>query len=443
MANVGIIEIEQRGMDSEDLYAGWLEMPTGDYASGNYTFPISGWVLGRANPAVAVEVRQRSLLLRRVPIDIERPDIASGFPTHPDREGARTSGFATAIGTLGLAPDFVISVDAILTDDRRVPLAVIRGNHQPLRSTFAPSLHPLMVTSLPRSGSTLAMLILANHPQIVLQRLHAYETRWGAYWIHTLKVAAEPNNFTRHRHLADYFADFHTIHPHPFNFVSYTSGPEINSWLNEEYPEQLAAFYQQRIEELYRHMAHSQGQEAPRYYAEKSFHGMIPDIIWELYPRAREIFLVRDFRDMACSMMRFIALPQRQHFEDARQDDPATYVRFLCEQASSLAADWHHRSTRAHLVRYEDLIQHPAETIREIFAYLDVPLSDAEVSRLIERAFTDSDEYRSHRTSEGVEASIGRWKHDLAPALAAIIEDEIGDVLAAFGYAEGGRRAGA
>ena len=67
----------------------------------------------------------------------------------------------------------------------------------------------------------------------------------------------------------------------------------------------LATFAQQRIDAVYRQVA-ALGDGRAEFFAEKCLpEGNVPQLLRELYPDAREVFLVRDFRDMLCSIRAF------------------------------------------------------------------------------------------------------------------------------------------
>jgi hypothetical protein len=56
------------------------------------------------------------------------------------------------------------------------------------------------------------------------------------------------------------------------------------------------------------------------------------------------------------------------------------------------------------------------------------------VRRLIAAAAPDVPELRGHGTAGSPEASIGRWRTDLAPELRLAVEETFGDLLQEFGY---------
>jgi glycosyltransferase involved in cell wall biosynthesis/peptidoglycan/xylan/chitin deacetylase (PgdA/CDA1 family) len=82
-----------------------------------------GWVLGRQCPAVAVEVVYEGVVLRRISLNLPRPDVAAVFPYVP---GAERSGFQTTLSLPTIKPELELLVQAVLQDQSRVPLGFIR-----------------------------------------------------------------------------------------------------------------------------------------------------------------------------------------------------------------------------------------------------------------------------------------------------------------------------
>ena len=92
-----------------------------------------GWVLGRTRPAVSVEFVQSGRLLRRVPVNVRRPDVAASFShvPHADR-----SGFRTEIPIAGRLAEFRIDVSFLglwrLLEQLPPPARTPRSTRQPL-----------------------------------------------------------------------------------------------------------------------------------------------------------------------------------------------------------------------------------------------------------------------------------------------------------------------
>jgi hypothetical protein len=193
-------------------------------------------------------------------------------------------------------------------------------------------------------------------------------------------------------------------------------------------------------------LARTQDQAAPVYFAEKHVWPTdLPALTWELYPRAKEIFLVRDFRDMARSIMAFDA---KRGFAGFGRPDGASdedYMRGeLREMAHDIHKSWTTRRERAHLVRYEDLVLNPIETLTAILDYLELDSSRETVRHVLEAgseqvlrlpgASFEAAEVQIHRTVADPRATIGRWRREGDNNFGALADEVFGDALAEFGY---------
>src|SRR6266481_2477666 len=107
----------------ERLWGCSIEQPVRGAQVGSRSFYLKGWVLGRQYPAVAVEVVHESVVLRRVSLNLPRPDVEAVFPYVP---GAERSGFRTTLSLPTIKPELELLVQAVLQDQSRVSLAFIR-----------------------------------------------------------------------------------------------------------------------------------------------------------------------------------------------------------------------------------------------------------------------------------------------------------------------------
>jgi glycosyltransferase involved in cell wall biosynthesis len=80
-------------------------------------------VLGRESPAVAAELLHGSNVCRRVEINIRRPDVAAIYPRVPE---AKYSGFKIQMSVLGLTSEIEFLLRAVLKDQSRIPIGVVR-----------------------------------------------------------------------------------------------------------------------------------------------------------------------------------------------------------------------------------------------------------------------------------------------------------------------------
>jgi hypothetical protein len=280
------------------------------------------------------------------------------------------------------------------------------------------------------------MRLLAEHPGIVTDRTYPYEVTPVRNWMQFLGElglpSAEAQPFS--------FSSLEPLDPNwrvgpAFSDASLLLPPELHESFGGRFIEQAADFFRRSAEECYREMGLRQDKPAPLFFAEKHQPYHVPGIVWEFYPRAREIFLVRDFRDMLCSIMAFNRKRNRADFGRSLAETEEQYILNIGEKARRLLKAWKNRRDRACLVRYEDLVSQTPKTLAVILRYLGLPASQAQIDGMIDRASEDTPVFQDHRTTPSAIESVGRWRRDLSPELQAICQDAFGTTLAEFGYA--------
>ena len=431
MALVEIEDIELGAPQRGKIQAFALDAPRIGYRNV-YDIEFAGWVLGAGQPVQEIEIHHGGAIMRKAPLDQQRADVSRN---HPDSPGSETCGFRTSVSVIGLEPEDKIQVRAVLADGTRSRLGSISVRHEPVQSGFEPRLQPLMLTTMGRAGTTWTMRLLSEHPEIVVHRWHPYELRTARYWWHMLKTLAQPRD-PYHSAQADFFQNNKQWVGHnPFYPEPIAVTPGLGEWMGREYIEDLARFCQRSAEETYLRIAAGQGQSNVKFMAEKHRADNLPWLVWELYPNAKEIFLVRDFRDVYSSMLAFNQKFGRRAFGPAHiktDEDFAKYLR--TSTIRNLSQSWPKRQDRAHLLRYEDLITKPQETLRGVLTYLELDASDETVNGMIDRASVENPEMTRHLTSSDVSTSLGRWKTSLSPELQSVANSAFGDVLQQFGY---------
>ena len=111
----------------------YLDSPRGGrrYRSGDVE--IAGWILGRANSVVAVEVRANGRLVDRLPVNQPRLDVAADYSNHPD---APLSGFASHVDLTGLESDVTLELAAVFANDQSALLATLLARRRVETSYF-------------------------------------------------------------------------------------------------------------------------------------------------------------------------------------------------------------------------------------------------------------------------------------------------------------------
>ena len=423
-----ITAVELHALDDDDLWGFHLDAPAAGAAHDAYAFDVRGWALGRRNRVTSVELKDGPRLLWRVPTEIAREELGGRFP---QAEGTDAAGFFTIVNSLNLGREFEILLRARLDDKSRVGLATLRGRREALHTSWEPGIDPVLVTTLGRTGSTILMKVLAAHPEMVVCSPFQHEARVATYWLGVMTSLTDPVSYRRQINPTGVIDGTWWVGNQP-PLPRRPKDPRLNRWLDVDAVSEIAAFCQSRIEAAYGEIAAAAGI-APRFFAEKYRPDRIPEMMWELYPRAREIVLVRDFRDMVASMFAYNVKRGRMGFRRDRFSDDAQYVLEQIKPAvSALAAAWEARRDRAHLVRYEDLVLEPEATIASMLSYLGL---DAGPAGAMAGALTDRGaETEWHRTTPDPAASIGRWRTDLTEGVRGACEDALAPELRAFGY---------
>jgi hypothetical protein len=415
-----------------------IESPRPGESRSGYRFEVSGSALGREVAAVAIELFHDTVLWRVA---------LAGEGT------GQRSGFHANATSLALPADFELLVRVVLEDKRRLPLASIRGAREPLRTSYEPSLEPLIVTTIGRSGSTVLVDLLNRHPEVVAYRPREYEARVSAYWMGVLLELSEPESVARQLEEPPAPREHSWLrepNPHVDEILaerasdggaepSTEAGAQLPDglldWAENATTDALASFAQSRIDALYKEIAAARGLPKARYFVEKYVPNFVPQLVSEVYDGAREVVLVRDFRDMLSSIFAYNEKRGFQSFGRDRAESDIEYVlRVERRSVEALTRSWIRRAERAHLVRYEDLVTRPQETVEALVDYLGLDASGRHLDAMLEPLTGRPAEMEAHRTSVSGSQSIGRWRQDLEPALQEASEEAFGPALEAFGY---------
>jgi hypothetical protein len=429
---VPVIEIlEVTTQPGTGLHAA-VDAPKPGYEGDSYVLPVAGWLHHPDSAVVRVHIEADRRRVVTAPVRFNRADVAAEHRIPVDAP----VGFMTEVGILGLPLEFDLLVRAELENGYVLPFATIRGRRRPVRSSYEGALSPIFVTNVGRCGSTILMNLLRGHPGIAVQELYPYETRVVSYWIHMLKVLSDPADHVNSAHPNHYEDDPYWVGRLPHNMRPLVDPERMWSWLRRDYVENLAAFCQLSIEGFYQTVAASQHSSDVVYFAEKRNPRPTARIASELYPDAREIFLVRDPRDMVCSMISFYAKTKLVAFGRETSADDAQFVAGIGLAVRDLVQQLHEREERSLLVRYEDLVGDPPRELGRILAYLELDTSPSDRHRIVDQALADSANSQRHRTTASAASSVGRWRRDLDDTLQALCASTFSDLIPALGYTE-------
>jgi len=186
------------------------------------------------------------------------------------------------------------------------------------------------------------------------------------------------------------------------------------------------------------------GEKTPRHVFR------IPEI-FEVCPRARVVFMLRDPRAVVASYRDWKAMgglePDSLH-EQALADESArtsasyhpVTIALLWRAAvrAALSAQKRFGDERVRIQSYEKTVSNPTQSLGEFFDWLGAPHPDD-----MTNVPTRNSSYDSYSEGGGFRKDAAtRWKDQLSPGEIRVIEQAAGSVLASVGYeqaAEGGR----
>jgi hypothetical protein len=433
MSDVEIVEARREALDPQLFWGAGLDLPRPGQRQEPYAVVVAGWVSPRDVATVQVECLCEERAVARWRADLVREDVRAHFDGQP----SAACGFVGTVRTLDLPARFELRLEAVHAGGR-ARLATIVGRRSALCGDDDGGLQPLFVTALGRTGSTALMHQLAHHPSLLVAPPFPYEVRVASYWTHVVEALSRPDS---------HLQALASLDDRPYWWAgasklaaeAYLDRDAPSRWLGGRALDRLGAFAREQTRDFYGVASRSReapSAVAPSWFAEKRG----PDPLMrrlqaELFPRCRELFLVRDPRDTFVSVLAFNRKRGEVGFWRERVASDEEYAVLLAEHLDNLLASRREAGEKALLVRYEDLVLDPGATLARILRWADLDGDPSLVSRLLEEAAAAGPEaQRYHRTSADASASVGRWRRELADGLRATCERAFAGTLQALGY---------
>jgi hypothetical protein len=273
------------------------------------------------------------------------------------------------------------------------------------------------------------MALLGQHPGIVTYRPFEFETRAGAYWAQVFLALSDPKCYQQQVISTEPIGQWWL--GESLRCLRDIPDPAVGTCLGASGVRALACFCQARLDAFYSAAKVAAGSSGAKYFAEKYLVG-VRRMVREWYPQSKEVILVRDPRDMFCSIEAFNAKRGYLAFARDRLTDPEEYIRMRMREISRLVQLW--KTTPVHLLRYEDLVREPLATVRAVLEHLDLASGAELVKDIVETGSRKADAVPFHRTSPSAAESVGRWRRDLPESLQRFFTSEYGDLLGQLGY---------
>lgn len=156
-----------------------------------------------------------------------------------------------------------------------------------------------------------------------------------------------------------------------------------------------------------------QWQMGARYWVEKSpYNEYYADQIFAWWPEARCIYIVRDPRDNHASY-------QRKHPDWSAEFFSANWKRSVVACQENVKR---YGEQRCRLIRYEDLVQKPQETLKQITDFLGIDANSCLAQPTRAGVSWKGNSMFADQFSAISTTPLGRWKETLEPNEAAVIE---------------------
>jgi hypothetical protein len=246
---------------------------------------------------------------------------------------------------------------------------------------------PILINALPRSGTTWLASLLAQHPEVAIHSRYPFEVRQAVYWTSLLRTLASPYNNHRERREMRFLVHRHVMGGSPYytNFLD-----DLVPWFATTYAEELTEFVRGSIDAFQRNLQALGGpaKAAARYFVEK-FPGRVPPLTMRwIFPRVRELYLVRHPADVFRSIFRF---NERRGYADfgeetlGRTEQLFRHVA-LENQENLMFFEQRCRGGDGVIVRYEDLAADAPRALSRLLAALDMDHSDRVIRSMIDAA---------------------------------------------------------
>jgi hypothetical protein len=304
---------------------------------------------------------------------------------------------------------------------------------RPELASLSGQVSPLLLSFYSRSGSTLVMKILAQHPEITGYTRGTHEAHFIRYFsslYDMIKAShiysgdhSEGTLLKRLEVLSQHYRP-DCVLPKPVEFSQYLDIGVFRSYysrfLTEFLPEMLADM-------------EVPGLHAARYYIEKHMDGAPFDwtrSMLELFPHMKIVMLFRDPRDVLVS---FKAFRKREPINDLKGGDLAGQVDNIMRHYAGRMKLYDEFQDRVFILRYEDLMQKPEEVLVPMLGFLGVDAGKDILGEML-KPLRDRDlQSRRHITTGSKKNSIGRWRHEM-PSKTSKLFTAYAGVITRLGY---------
>lgn len=155
-----------------------------------------------------------------------------------------------------------------------------------------------------------------------------------------------------------------------------------------------------------------------------------------LFPDGTFLHVIRDGRDVVASLLSMDWRTPEGTPIDYTQDARLAARYWADAVTAGREFAWNSAGrSRYREVRYEQLIDHPEDYLRALFAYLDEPWEPGVLAYYEKARALGGESSAGQVTRPLSRASVGRWQTDLSAEDRAAVKEEVGGLLIELGYA--------
>ena len=222
-------------------------------------------------------------------------------------------------------------------------------------------LSPIIFTALGRSGTTYFMNLLANVDEIVSDKTYPLENRFAS---------------NLYEDISTYSTE---IMNDRFDMISHLNN------------------IKHKVDNNFINLSKKYNKNNPKYFVEKSMRPFY--IIDSIYPKSKNIFLVRNFKDTVASSLNFNKKRGNLRFGREHVDDDMKYIEFKSKQARKwIYEPYIENKENSLVVKYEDLIQNTEFELSRVLDFLELDTSSRNIKKIINMTKEDSKSYSFHKT---------------------------------------------
>jgi hypothetical protein len=270
--------------------------------------------------------------------------------------------------------------------------------------------NPIFIVGAPRSGTTLLSAMLSSHPRIAI----APETHFIAHDYRTQSHV----DLSDDRVLARVWNHF--VEGAWFEYLKIDARRVF---------EQIRGQQHRTFESIFSAVlnAYSVSVNKPRWGEKTPGHYLHVDTIYEWFPNARILTLIRDPRAVCASLTQVPWGNRYVTFHAKRWLDAVAMLKRF------------QNDSRMYAVRYEDLVRDPVDQLRQICDFLGEDYSQEMIGRENCTLSVGGDSWRSKHLTTAIStplttANIDRWRTTLSPLQIAKIEFMTRTQMTEFGY---------